>query len=244
MPNSFGWDPIDLTSIPPLPHGEVHIFAISLAPDDRWKTHVRHVLNSAERARAARFRFDVDRYRFEKTRCALRLLLANYASTGAAEIEFREGQHGKPYLLDPQTELQFNVSHTRGAAVLAFARGIEVGIDVEHARRKVDLEGVAKRVFTATEQASFEGQGSATRLRQFFRLWTAKEAYLKATGSGLSCDPASIETNFASGKYHSATETNQYLPYELREIETKNAFLVCLAHQTCEPPRIRVSQLQ
>ena len=243
MPRSFGWNPIKLANVQPLPDGEIHIFATQLAPEAKWKARAHEVLNRAEKERASCFRFEEDRYRFEKTRTALRLLLSNYLSAGAGEIEFREGPHGKPYLQEPQSDLQFNVSHTKGAAVLAFARGIELGIDVEHAQRKVDVEGVGRRVFTKSEQAGFRGQSDTAQLHAFFRLWTAKEAYLKATGSGLSCDPSGIEADFIAGGYHSAIDPEDCLPYGLKEIETRNRFLICLAHEVCDPPTIHASEL-
>ena len=240
---SFGWESIELAKIPPLRAGEIHVFAITLTPDVDWETRVSRVLIETEVQRAARFRFDEDRYRFQKTRAALRLLLAAHLRSGSTGFAFREGSHGKPYLDDPESDLQFNVSHTRGAAVLAFARGLEIGIDIEHSRRKVDVDGVGRRVFTPNERAGFENCGESSRRREFYRLWTAKEAYLKATGSGLSCDPASIETDLEAQRYSSAADPGEILPYRLKEIETENQFQICLAYELRDPPVVRTSEL-
>ncbi|MFT4548465.1 MAG: 4'-phosphopantetheinyl transferase [Verrucomicrobiales bacterium] len=239
MPENFGWESIDLASAPALLPGEVHIYATLLAPDERWQAEAERTLQSSERERAARFRFEEDRYRFQKTRCLLRHLLAHYLETTPTEIKFHEGVHGKPYLKESGSALQFNVSHTRGAAVLAFTDQIEVGIDIEHSRRRVDVDGIGRKVFTTKEQASLRDLGSASALRQFFRLWTAKEAYLKATGSGMSCNPASIEADFENRRYTSVESPGLPLPYILEEIESSNQFQVSLAHQAGAARTIR-----
>ena len=242
MPEPFGWETIDLSSIPPLPTGEIHIYATLLAPDPKWASDARRLLDDSERDRAARFRFEEDRYRFEKTRTALRILLGSYLGAEPREVQFREGTYGKPYLAESDAAIQFNVSHTKGASVLAFAREVEVGVDIEHARRKVDIEGVGRKVFTTSEQASVRVLGNSSALRQFFRLWTAKEAHLKATGSGLSCNPASIQADFEKCQFCAADSAKDSLPYTLREIGTKNQFQVCIAHQVCDPPILRLGE--
>lgn len=242
MPGPFGWETIDLASVPPLVPGEVHIYATRLTLDRQWQVNAGQLLDRAESERAAQFRFEEDRYRFQKTRAALRLLLGNYLAIAPEHIQFREGSHGKPYLAEPEADLQFNVSHTRGAAVLAFARQVELGIDIEHARRKVDVAGVGRRVFTSAEQDRLSRFAGASALRQFFRLWTAKEAYLKATGSGLSCDPATIEADLELGRFLNAADTRETLPYALKEIRTANQFQVCLAHEGFAPSSLRTGE--
>jgi len=244
MPNPFGWETTNPESTPLLEDGEIHIFATRLTPNSRWDDAAFSILDGIERERASRFRFDVDRYRFQKTRAALRIFLARYLSIQPAEITFREGPHGKPFLRSPKSDLQFNVSHTRGAAVLAFTRSIELGVDIEHGRRKVDIEGVGRRVFTPTERAGFSDLGKISGLRQFFRLWTAKEAYLKAVGSGLSCDPSTIEAELDSGRFKPAAEQERELPYSLIELATKNEFIVSLAYQSCPRPKLRLAEFE
>ncbi len=149
-------------------------------------------LPAAEREQARRYRFDADRLRFARCRHLLRAAVAPSLGCAPAEVALRFGPHGKPHL-DHDTDLQFNLSHTRGAALLAIARGAEVGVDIENTGRKVDLDGVAAKVFTERERGELGNVEGERKTALFFRYWTAKEAFLKATGHGLSLAPATVE---------------------------------------------------
>src|SRR5690606_35000212 len=79
----------------------------------------------------------------------------------------------------------FNLSHTRGMAVLAVTRAGEVGVDVESVQRRVELLALSERYFAASEHRRIAQLSGPAQREQFFRVWTLKEAYLKACGLGL-----------------------------------------------------------
>ena len=79
----------------------------------------------------------------------------------------------------------FNLAHTRGLVVLAVARGALLGIDVEIYEKKVPLE-VARRFFSPVEVEGLEALPADAQPRRFLRLWTLKESYLKAVGTGIA----------------------------------------------------------
>jgi len=87
-------------------------------------------------------------------------------------------EKGKPYLPDTP-RVKFNLSHTRGMALIAVAMDVEVGVDVERLRPVPEWRLNARRFF-APEQAA-----TVTTEREFFRQWTRLEAQLKALGVGL-----------------------------------------------------------
>src|SRR5208283_3082224 len=82
--------------------------------------------------------------------------------------------------------LDFNVSHTAGLALLAFARGRKIGIDVERIRRDFGTAEIAERFFSKAERAALRELPQEQRHEAFFRCWTRKEAFIKALGEGLS----------------------------------------------------------
>ena len=152
-----------------------------------------------EQERTQRFKYNADRLRFAKCRSLLRRIIASWQDILPAEVDFRFGENGKPFLCQ-SGGLQFNISHTRGCAILALCLDHEIGIDIEYTARDTDIDGVAGKVFTAREQDMLVPLDNRRKRREFFRLWTAKEAFMKATGRGFSLDPASIETSLPENR--------------------------------------------
>lgn len=148
----------------------------------RW----RDTLSSDELARAERFRFESDRSAYIGTHALLRALLARVGPLAAAEWRFVAGQDGKPEL-DPAlaSPLRFNVSRGRGLVAAAVAHRHDVGVDVEGGRRAKDFTDVASRFFTPEESALVRQEAPDGGRDAFLRLWTLKEAVIKATGEGL-----------------------------------------------------------
>lgn len=151
-----------------------------------FAAHLEAVLSDDERARQARFVREEDRVRFSLYRGALRHLLARRLRTKPEAIRFRTAPGGKPEL-DPSAHPespQFNISHSGDWFCAAFARA-PVGVDVELTDRRTDALAVARHAFHAAETNCLEAQPEDLRRTLFFRWWTAKEALLKAWGTGL-----------------------------------------------------------
>jgi 4'-phosphopantetheinyl transferase len=146
------------------------------------------VLSPDENARASRFHFEKDRVHFIRCRSALRCLLANYLAVNAAEICFDYATGGKPRLASDQNPcaLEFNVSHSGSIALIATGSERRIGVDVERIRLDVDTNALAERFFSARERAGIRALPDHSRVAGFFACWTRKEAFLKATGEGLS----------------------------------------------------------
>lgn len=168
--------------LPALGPGAVHVFAARL--DAATAEALAGSLSADERARAERFRFERDRTRFGAARGLLRSLLGWSLGVRPSELGFAYGRRGKPSL--PAAELYFNVSHSGGLGLFALTRVGEVGVDIEEERPLQDLEPIAARFFSARESAALLALPEAERRPAFFRCWTRKEAFIKATGDGLS----------------------------------------------------------
>lgn len=149
-----------------------------------------------EQARAARYHFAADRRRFAWTRGVLRALLAPYVGTPPGRIHFASGAKGKLRLTPPDAGVRFNVSHSHEWALIALARDREVGVDVEHHRPlHHDLFGIATRFFAPWEVAALRALPPEAREPAFFRIWSRKEAYIKATGEGVSAGLDTFEVS-------------------------------------------------
>src|SRR5208283_6049638 len=93
-------------------------------------------------------------------------------------------ESGKPWLPDTP-RWRFNLSHSRGTALVAVALDVEVGVDVEWIRTHRDWEAIVERFFPPSEAAAFLAGPGDAREREFFRRWTRLEAMWKALGVGL-----------------------------------------------------------
>jgi 4'-phosphopantetheinyl transferase len=184
-----------------LPDDEVHLWRVDLeaigADEARWQK----VLSSDESTRAARFHFARDRQHFVAARSWLRTILGGYLATDPSDLTFSYSKKEKPSLGQAFTAsgVTFNVSHSGGIALLAFTRGREIGVDVEKVRRDFNLEGIARRFFSAHEQQQLATLPDEKKPEAFFRCWTRKEAYIKATGEGLSLPLHQFDVSIAAG---------------------------------------------
>jgi 4'-phosphopantetheinyl transferase len=142
-------------------------------------------LSPDDAARAARFRQPRDRWLFLLGRSLLRYGLRE--RFGIERVRLGLSPNGKPHL-DPRQGIEFNLSHTRGWITCAFGRDCDIGIDVERLDRVIDGPGIAQAFFAPSEQAVIAGASPAQRDDIFLRLWTLKEAVVKAASIGLSLE--------------------------------------------------------
>ncbi len=200
-----------LTEPLPLAGDIVHVVRLDLDAEPGRIESLRSVLSSDELLRADRYKFDEPRRRFVVCRAALRRMLGSCLGCDAASLHFVYGPHGKPMLMScravgetnppltlalspedggegtgEQTPLEFSVSHSADLALIAITMGRRVGVDVEQHDAKVRILKLAQRFFSPREAAELASLPEIDQLAGFYRGWTSKEAYLKATGFGLS----------------------------------------------------------
>lgn len=147
------------------------------------------LLSPDEAERAAGFRFDRGRDGFVTARAALRTLIGSYAGIAPEDVVFGYGPNGKPEV----EGLSFNVSHAGDWALVALAPGGRVGVDVEAMRSDVEVRALSRRFFTPSENEALARLSGDDLLRGFYGCWTMKEAFVKATGEGLSFGLGRVE---------------------------------------------------
>nr|WP_294543388.1 4'-phosphopantetheinyl transferase superfamily protein [uncultured Rhodopila sp.] len=170
----------------------MRVEATGTADAERWQT----VLDATEQARAARFVFNRHRMIYIAAHALLRSVLCQVvAGTKPADWRLVAGQNGEPeaWLADRPGPLSFNLSHTGGMVGLATvaSRDEALGFDLEALDRRINLD-IASHYFCAEEVMWLHRLPPADRPEGFLRLWTLKEAFIKATGEGLARDLASF----------------------------------------------------
>ena len=179
---SESWEPA--ARPPALAPGDVHAWSVALDVPPARHAFLAGLLAPDEARRAERFRFPQHRDRYAVGRGTLRLLLAAYCGRPAAELRFVYGARGKPAL--EAGGVEFNLAHAEGRALVAVTSAAPVGIDLEEVVAAPDLDDVAATHFAALERQQLAALPQAERLAAFYRIWTRKEAYLKAVGDGLA----------------------------------------------------------
>ncbi|MEU3771924.1 4'-phosphopantetheinyl transferase superfamily protein [Streptomyces sp. NPDC032472] len=173
--------------------GEVHVWHVPLdgvprAGRDRFAA----ALGPQERDRRTAYRTPAARARYTVAHGALRLLLGHFLGIPAPDVRIHRGPLGKPELdpaaADAAPDLRFSLSHVHGRALVALTLGRAVGIDLDQPRPGFPLEAFARRYFPAPERdlVLSAGPTAADRERMFLRLWTRKEALVKAAGSRMA----------------------------------------------------------
>jgi len=204
----------------PLPAArDIDLWSLALDASPATVAALAALLSEEERERAERFAFAHLRRRFIVRRGALRLLLGHYTGMEAGSIVFRHAGRGKP-LVDGAPH--FSASHSGDLAIYAFTNASEIGIDVERIRGVEDAEGIAKRFFAPEELTQIAALRAEERDHAFLKLWTRKEAYLKATGDGLSGSPDALSVLLDESTWR------------IHELTPADGFIGALAIRNCD----------
>ncbi len=180
-----------------LVNAKVHIWHASLEQPLEVVQSLEAVLSQEERQRARQFRYEEHRRSFVVSRGILRNLLSRYTSLKPDQVKFKYTLAGKPHLANAEgnSDICFNLSHAGMLVLYAFSWGRQVGIDVECIRPMDEMDQVAAMNFAPGEYREYRMLSSQDKLRAFYNGWTRKEAFIKATGDGLSFPLQEIEVS-------------------------------------------------
>lgn len=179
--------------------GEIQLWYADLRGLAHRLEALRALLSPDETERAARFATQELRNRCALRRGVLRHLLGQALGRDPATLAFVYGPMGKPFLPDGPA---FNLADCKDDVLIAVAPGetVELGVDIERLRRVPDAAGIAERFFAPEEGAAFAALPDALRDEAFLNGWTRKEAFIKATGQGLSTPLDRFAVELAPGR--------------------------------------------
>lgn len=195
------WEQV-LDRPPTLAANTLHIWRIDVDPPAEQLEAWEALVTADEMARADRFYFCRDRHRFLTCRSSLRHLLGHYLAVPPQAVRFYAGPYGKPYCA-PNLEdapLQFNVSHSSQLALIAVTAGRQLGIDIEFRKSLPEFAEIATSFFSPAEVSTLLALPAPLQPAGFFNCWSRKEAYIKATGKGLSQPLDSFDVSLRPGE--------------------------------------------
>lgn len=213
-----------------LNEGEIHLWRLNLenlSPERQEKD--RHLLSDDENERAAKFKRGMDDY--INSRIFMRNCLSRYLAGLPQDLIFDRTPYGKPFLRG--SDLQFNLSHSRQWVVIAIAKQCDLGIDVESISDRRSILNIAQHYFHADEIAQLEKiKQEEDQKEYFFQLWTLKESFLKALGTGISTgldkinfqinSAIDIHAEFSADLQLKNPSEWQFFQYELNDASVKN----------------------
>ncbi len=227
--------PGDSSRLHPPGEREAQVWIGSVASAAGCIGQFQELLSDDENARASKFRFEKNRHEFVVGRGMLRTLLASYLDTSAAKLRFTYSEHGKPRLHDAEKNgtLTFNLSHSDGVILCAFARDHKIGVDVEKMREDFSVEEIAERFFSDGERNTLRTVPVEHRRQAFFNCWTRKEAYIKARGEGLALPLHQFDVSLSPGQpaalLSTRPDTDEASRWWLHDLEVSRGYAAALA---------------
>jgi 4'-phosphopantetheinyl transferase len=212
---------------------EIHVWSARLPDSGGSVSQFLSVLSQDEIDRAGRFRQQKDRQRFIVSRGLLRKLLARYANKSAAQLRFAEGIYGKPELLDNESNLRFNLSHSGDRALYAVTREREVGVDVEAENPDLEWVQIARGFFSPIEWNALARLEIEQGRQAFMDLWSRKEALHKAIGAGfsLAADKVPLPLGKSPIQVSAQTLSGADALWSIRHLEAGAGYYAALAVQ-------------
>lgn len=221
----------------------VDIYQSALAVTAARRAALFGLLNDTERARAERIRIPRAADQFVVARGLLRTMLGERLGIEPRAVELVLGHHGKPHLRDTDHPLRFNLSHSHGQVIFAFAESVEVGIDIEQQRPQVQYENLAKRYFSPRETAKLMALPEGERCAAFFRCWTRKEAFIKAKGDGLHLPLDQFDVAFAPDEppalLYTKWDESEASRWQLHNLNAANGYAAALVTSAAVALRMR-----
>lgn len=216
------------TPIPLVP-GQLQVWIADLQAWDSYWPVFRTLLSSSETNRLERFKVQAKQDEFLVSRGLLRLVLGAYLGKDPQQLAIEVDPFGKPYLRG--SELGFNISHSSKVLLCACGLSLHIGVDVQEIYAIRGQDRIVERYFSPAEKEYLNQMGSPSR-DSFFELWSAKEALLKAVGSGFQTDPAQISLvpdHRIPGRYSSSIPGAQAQLWSVIKLEIGKEFKAAVA---------------
>jgi len=196
------------TALPLLASGACHVWSVELDQSPDVQAALAEHLSEDERRHMQALRLPRLRSHYAVAHGALRVLLGRYLGIEPRLCRYATGPRGKPMLAETcpapaaggaASALHFNMSHAGTQALIAIARSVEIGVDIELRRDMDDMAGVARTVLSQADLDLWLALPEAQRVTAFYAFWTRKEAVSKAAGTGLYMDFPGLSVEFRPG---------------------------------------------
>ena len=236
-----------------LSDNDIHLWRVNpqKIQDPSLLASLTELLSPEEQEKVLRYRSKEAQHTALITRAFIRIVLATYTNLTPKQLKFSIKKHGKPELFNFSEPLKFNLSHNDQVIICAVSLKRAIGCDIENTHRKINATSIARRYFSQTEYQALINLPQDKQQTRFFEYWTLKEAFVKATGKGISqgLDTFSFDINHSEktqfndkiklmGKDNNSW--NCYLSYHI----SNHCVAVCVeSNHACNKPQFRFFEL-
>jgi len=221
--------PLNLT----LMHDEIHLWLCEINGLKDCSNTFEKSLSIDELEKANKFVFGKDKLSYIISRGTLRKILSKYLNVSPKLIQFGYNQYGKPFIHFPEKgRLKFNLSHSNEYCLIAINKEMETGVDIEWINKDLEPNDIAHNYFSAQELSNFKSIDKGNQLEAFYKIWTRKEAFIKAIGKGLSIplDSFDVTIDDFKPKIKRIDGEKNISKYQLQNLKISNNYCAALIY--------------
>lgn len=166
-------------------NSEINLWQGNIAAIEEDYQHYWRILDPSEQQHASTIKNEQFHKRYVEIHARLRIVLGDVINVAPRQIRIHKADYGKPYLVD-YPDLAFNLSHTANKMVVAIADNCNLGVDIEQCKPRANLSALVDKCFAEVEKSYWQKLSRSQQIQAFYRFWTRKEAFVKATGRGIA----------------------------------------------------------
>ena len=215
----------------------VHIWIIKTDSNPEILNGSSEILSVRESDRLDGYNFERDKVKFAFRHIKLREILAQYIDCEPQEIVFNYNNYKKPHISYPVTGLniKFNISYSNKIILLGITTEDEIGVDVEQIVELNNLDDLAKDHFSSEEYSYYIKFNKMEKLNIFYKIWCAKESYIKAVGMGFYYPLDSFYVRFNDQNQFDSIILRQCpeakIYWATKEISINDDYFGCFTHK-------------
>ncbi len=215
----------------------IHVWWSNLDQPQNIVDNCHSFLSSEEKNRINKYNTQLLKNRQVMSKAILKKLLSLYLEKNVKEINFIYNNYGKPYIACDKVanSVKFNISHSENVGIFAFTLNDDLGVDIEKVKEYIEIDGIKEICFTNFEKEWYDNLNNEFKLEAFYKIWTIKEAFIKAIGEGFSYPTINLELTNESGnqikirKIYSKEYSN--VNYKVNTFPSKSGFVSSVVYE-------------
>ena len=177
----------------------IHVWYSKIDKQSHFYKQLYTYLSKEELAKFQKLKLEKVKTRYIFSKGLTRYYLSKYTNKSPKDIVILHNEYGKPKCT--LNKIEYNVSHSGNIIIHAFTKVNPIGIDIEYKKDINNYKTLAKRFFNEIEYNNIANTQINKQRDLFYKIWTAKESYIKFKGKGLFLDLKNFYIKYIDNKY-------------------------------------------